>query len=1201
MESSSSFQVMAEGENSGGDAVTESIATRSGLKLQVHKRATERQIELLLQAQTRKPCILHWGLRGKAQAGWRALPQSAWPEGTKAVGTDAMQTPFRKQNGDSRIEISLTPGSAPDLIEFALFFPEESKWDNNGRRNYQISVPGPGRSGVSAAQALKARTSTAQVLLDRVFEVEDLGQIAVAVVRGTEAEQSKPPAERPESSGAPPPGLGGYKVVLVSDLPGPLALHWGIARRSPHEWLLPPESLRPPGTILWEGHTAQTPFSPGEGLNHLEMSFSEAAAPLGVQFVLRQGTDGRWLKHRGGNFYVPIHTPARPEAATGAADLAAMVDRIVQAEMGPSSWTLMHRFNLCYDLLDEARGRVGAMALLYVWLRFSAIRQLTWQRNYNTKPRELAHAQDRLTGKIADLYRSEVPARPLLRLMLATIGRGGDGQRIRDEILQIMHRHHIKEVSGHFTEEWHQKLHNNTTPDDIVICEAYLEFLRSDGNLDRYFQTLQAGGVTRERLESFERPIRTSPDFVPHLKGVLIGEFENFLKILKAVHSATDLETAIHVAQGQLDGSTQGMLWEIWNHRNDPTEALVWLVSQITEARRRISHSLQQGAGLRPLLYLDLGLEQLIRMVVERNLHQRMSGDQLAELIGRVLENVGLSHEDSELAACLRHWERLCRNPAEPHFSPEWSLHAKSVVDRIGRALSDWTDRVYQLLQPKAESLGQAFLAENWTVALFSEEVVRGSSLGFVLSMLLQQIGRLLRQSANLGPWQIVSRGQGTGRIELVQELRSVQGKSYKEPMVIVAEKVMGDEELPKEVVAVVAPDVTDLVSHVAVRARNAQVLFASCSEPAVLQQLKARGGQRLRLEVTAAGDVTFGEPVQEEGMTGTKTDRPKPKVTRPKFTDYAVPLKRFSEQIVGAKSCSQLRLRGKLPDWIQQPASMALPFGVFEKLLSLEQNRETEGRCQALSKAIEKEFKPEIASKLRDAVGSVTAPAEFKTAIEQVAAEAGLRWPENWESAWRCIRQVWASKWNDRAILSRRNMGLKDEDLFMSVLIQPVVEADYAFVIHTANPSTGDRDELYTEVVPGLGETLVGNYPGRALSFVWDKRTEQPRLISFPGKSIGLFGGGLIFRSDSNGEDLAGYAGAGLYDSVLLNPPRERRLDYSEESLVWDTEFRGELLAAIARLGVAIEKTLGSPQDIEGAVAKGEYFVVQTRPQVGL
>jgi hypothetical protein len=31
------------------------------------------------------------------------------------------------------------------------------------------------------------------------------------------------------------------------------------------------------------------------------------------------------------------------------------------------------------------------------------------------------------------------------------------------------------------------------------------------------------------------------------------------------------------------------------------------------------------------------------------------------------------------------------------------------------------------------------------------------------------------------------------------------------------------------------------------------------------------------------------------------------------------------------------------------------------------------------------------------------------------------------------------------------------------------------------------------------------------------------------------------------------------------------------------------------------VERISGSPQDIEGAVTRGDYYVVQTRPQVGL
>lgn len=48
------------------------------------------------------------------------------------------------------------------------------------------------------------------------------------------------------------------------------------------------------------------------------------------------------------------------------------------------------------------------------------------------------------------------------------------------------------------------------------------------------------------------------------------------------------------------------------------------------------------------------------------------------------------------------------------------------------------------------------------------------------------------------------------------------------------------------------------------------------------------------------------------------------------------------------------------------------------------------------------------------------------------------------------------------------------------------------------------------------------------------------------------------------------------------------------------DEAFRGGIMRRIAEAGLAVEKALGSPQDIEGVVTpKGEIYIVQTRPQV--
>jgi alpha-glucan,water dikinase len=49
---------------------------------------------------------------------------------------------------------------------------------------------------------------------------------------------------------------------------------------------------------------------------------------------------------------------------------------------------------------------------------------------------------------------------------------------------------------------------------------------------------LSDAGITRQRLESFDRPIVCEPEwFGSGKKDALIREFRNYLGILKAVHS----------------------------------------------------------------------------------------------------------------------------------------------------------------------------------------------------------------------------------------------------------------------------------------------------------------------------------------------------------------------------------------------------------------------------------------------------------------------------------------------------------------------------------------------------------------------------------------------------------------------------------------------------------------------------------------
>ena len=84
---------------------------------------------------------------------------------------------------------------------------------------------------------------------------------------------------------------------------------------------------------------------------------------------------------------------------------------------------------------------------------------------------------------------------------------------------------------------------------------------------------------------------------------------------------------------------------------------------------------------------------------------------------------------------------------------------------------------------------------------------------------------------------------------------------------------------------------------------------------------------------------------------------------------------------------------------------------------------------------------------RLQSLVGTqLAAPAGLTAEVATQAEAAGLipagLWQEGspgWEAAWRGITGVWASKWNDRAWLSRQARGVKESDLYMACLLQQV------------------------------------------------------------------------------------------------------------------------------------------------------------------
>lgn len=168
-------------------------------------------------------------------------------------------------------------------------------------------------------------------------------------------------------------------------------------------------------------------------------------------------------------------------------------------------------------------------------------------------------------------------------------------------------------------------------------------------------------------------------------------------------------------------------------------------------------------------------------------------------------------------------------------------------------------------------------------------------------------------------------------------------------------------------------------------------------------------------------------------------------------------------------------------------------------------------------------------------------------------------------------VLRCWASLWTDRAIAYRERQRVDQTAVKLAVVVQRMVPAETAGVMFTANPITGARNEIVVDANPGLGESIVSGLvtPDH---FVLDKRSGRTKERR-PGRREVI----IRARPDGGTEHVEG--------SLALDVPT----------------LPNQAMRRLARLGAAIERHFGRPQDVEWAWAGEELFVVQARPMTAL
>jgi len=176
-------------------------------------------------------------------------------------------------------------------------------------------------------------------------------------------------------------------------------------------------------------------------------------------------------------------------------------------------------------------------------------------------------------------------------------------------------------------------------------------------------------------------------------------------------------------------------------------------------------------------------------------------------------------------------------------------------------------------------------------------------------------------------------------------------------------------------------------------------------------------------------------------------------------------------------------------------------------------------------------------------------------------------------EDLYRAIRDCWASLWTPRAISYRDRMGIAHEEVAMAVVVQLMVTSDVSGILFTANPTTGDRNEIIANASFGLGEAIVSGQVTPD-TYIFDRNLYEMKEILLGSKEQMIV---------SDGED-----------GVLVQevPKIKRDLPALNE----------EQLTDLVDLALKSEHHFGEvPQDIEWALKDDVLYLLQSRPITNL
>ena len=164
-------------------------------------------------------------------------------------------------------------------------------------------------------------------------------------------------------------------------------------------------------------------------------------------------------------------------------------------------------------------------------------------------------------------------------------------------------------------------------------------------------------------------------------------------------------------------------------------------------------------------------------------------------------------------------------------------------------------------------------------------------------------------------------------------------------------------------------------------------------------------------------------------------------------------------------------------------------------------------------------------------------------------------------------VKKCWTSLWTARAIGYRARHNISSESVALAVVVQILVLAEASGILFTANPVNGDYDQMVINAAWGLGEAIVGGAV-----------TPDSLTVSKPT-------GRMIRRETAEKQVMTIRTKSGTCEQPVP--------DHLKKAPV----LNDKQAATLARMGARIEKLYITPMDIEWALSKERFAILQARP----